>query len=448
VNFVWTRTAVILGSALVAGLIVWPLLGALWAFVTFALGLAAALVFHLRNLQALLVWLRDPFKNPVPIGSGVWEHVFAGLYRLVRSFAQQRNRVTGQLARFRSAAQAMPIGVVVLDDEERISWCNVTAERMFDLDAREDAGQPILNLVRHPAFAGYLKSGVYEEPLTLRIARGEALALTVRIVPYGHDEKLLLTRDITQAEKIDTMRRDFVANVSHELKTPLTVLSGFLETFAEGNIRPDEPRGLQALEMMRSQTDRMQQLVEDLLMLSTLETSSVPGRESQFDVESLLGGILEDARVLSAGRHHVQLHVGEPAQVWGDEQEIRSAFANLVSNAIRYTPRGGKITLAWGRRGEEGVFSVEDTGIGIERRHLPRLTERFYRADTSRSRDTGGTGLGLAIVKHVLTRHQGRLEIESELGRGSRFSALFPARRVQVTPPSQSHPEPEKLTRS
>jgi len=448
VNFVWTRTAAILGGALLAGLIVWPLLGALWAFVTFALGLAAALVFHLRNLHALLVWLRDPLKNPVPIGAGAWEHVFAALYRLVRSFAQQRNRVTGQLARFRSAAQAMPIGVIVLDDEDRISWCNITAERMFDLDARKDAGQPILNLVRQPAFANYIKSRAYDEPLTLRISRVEALVLAVRVVQYGQDEKLLLSRDITQAEKIETMRRDFVANVSHELKTPLTVVSGFLETFSEGNIQADDPRGRQALEMMRSQTDRMQRLVEDLLLLSTLESSSMPARESQIDVETLLGGILEDARALSAGRHQVQLHVGEPAQVWGDEQEIRSAFSNLVSNAIRYTPRGGRITLSWGRRGDEGVFTVEDTGIGIESRHLPRLTERFYRADTSRSRDTGGTGLGLAIVKHVLTRHQGRLEIESDLGRGSRFSALFPARRVNVTPLSRSHPELEKLTRS
>lgn len=447
-NFVWTRTAVILGSALLIGLMVWPVLGALWAMVTFGIGLAAALVFHLRNLHALLVWLRDPHQSPVPIGAGVWEHVFAALYRLVRSFAQQRNRVTAQLARFRSAAQAMPIGVIVLDDEDRISWCNITAERMLDLDARKDAGQPILNLVRQPAFAAYIKSRAYEEPLTLRISRVEALVLAVRIVQYGQDEKLLLLRDITQAEKIETMRRDFVANVSHELKTPLTVVSGFLETFSEGNIRPDEPRGRQALEMMRSQTDRMQRLVEELLMLSTLETSSMPARESQIDVETLLGGVLEDARALSAGRHQIQLHVGEPAQLWGDEQEIRSAFANLVSNAIRYAPRGGRITLSWGRRGDEGVFIVEDTGIGIESRHLPRLTERFYRADTSRSRDTGGTGLGLAIVKHVLTRHQGRLEIESDLGRGSRFAALFPARRVNVTPMARAHPELEKLTRS
>jgi len=448
VNFVWTRTAIILGGTFLAGLVVWPIFGALWASVTFGLGLAAALVFHLRNLHTLLVWLRDPLLNPVPIGAGVWEHVFAALYRLVRSFAHQRNRVTAQLARFRSAAQAMPIGVVVLDDEDRISWCNVTAERMLDLDARKDAGQPILNLVRQPAFAAYIKSGAYEEPLTLRISRVAALVLAVRIVQYGQDEKLLLLRDITQAEKIETMRRDFVANVSHELKTPLTVVSGFLETFAEGNIRPDEPRGRQALEMMRSQTDRMQRLVEDLLMLSMLETSSMPARETQIDVETLLNGILEDARALSAGRHQIQLHVGEPAQLWGDEQEVRSAFANLVSNAIRYTPRGGRITLSWGRRGDEGVFIVEDTGIGIESRHLPRLTERFYRADTSRSRDTGGTGLGLAIVKHVLTRHQGRLEIESDLGRGSRFAALFPPRRVNVTPMTRSHPELEKLTRS
>jgi two-component system phosphate regulon sensor histidine kinase PhoR len=428
VNFVWTRTASILGSALVIALIVWAVVGPLWAVVTFAIGLVAALVFHLRNLHALLVWLRDPLKNPVPIGAGVWEHVFAGLYRLVRSFAQQRNRVTGQLARFRSAAQAMPIGVVVLDEEDRINWCNVTAERMFGIDARDDAGQPILNLVRQPAFGDYLKVRSYDEPLTLRIARTEALVLTVRIVQYGQDEKLLLVRDTTQAEKIETMRRDFVANVSHELRTPLTVVSGFIETLADGNLRPDDPRSRQALELMRSQTDRMLRLVEDLLMLSTLESSSMPARETQIDVEAMLGAILEDARVLSAGRHQIQLHVGEPACLVGDEHEIRSAFANLVSNAIRYTPRGGRITLSWGRRGDEGVFSVEDTGIGIESRHLPRLTERFYRADTSRSRDTGGTGLGLAIVKHVVVAAAGAVEATATPGGGLTVTCTFPAR--------------------
>jgi two-component system phosphate regulon sensor histidine kinase PhoR len=430
------------------GLLLWPVFGRLWALLAVAAGLVVALVYHLRNIHALLVWLRNPVASQVPLGTGVWEEVFSALYRHIRTTSQYQHRLTGQLARFRSAAQAMPDGVVVLDAEDRIAWCNATAERVFGLDARKDAGQPILNLVRHPDFAAYIKGARYEEPLVTRMTGAEEVMLSIRVVPYGQEEKLLLARDVTQAERLETMRRDFVANVSHELKTPLTVVSGFLETFAEGNVRVDEPRGRQALEMMRSQSDRMLRLIEDLLVLSALESSAAPARERLFDVERLLAQILEEARVLSGGRHRIELRIGRPAKLLGDERELASAFGNLVSNAIRYTPAEGSIVLAWDARDGEGVFSVADTGIGIAAHHVPRLTERFYRADTSRSRDTGGTGLGLAIVKHVLTRHQGRLEIQSEPGRGSRFSVILPARRVRFAPAAQLQPELEKLTRS
>jgi two-component system phosphate regulon sensor histidine kinase PhoR len=373
------------------------------------------------------------------MGSGVWEHVFSRLYRFTRSTTQHQHRLTAQLARFRSAAQAMPDGVLVLDAEDHIVWANATAERYYGLDARRDAGQPILNLVRNPDFVAYLKSGAFGQPFTLRLARGEELVLSLRIVPYGQDDKLLLARDITQWERLETMRRDFVANVSHELKTPLTVVSGFLETIADGNVRIEESRGKQVLGLMRTQTDRMLRLIEDLLTLSTLESSAQPAREAAIDVHRFLGAIAEDARALSGGRHTVQLKPGPPATLWGDEHEMRSAITNLVSNAIRYTPRDGRITIQWdghdGEGGGEGWIAVEDTGIGIEPRHIPRLTERFYRDDTSRSRDTGGTGLGLAIVKHVLTRHQARLEVTSEIGKGSRFAAVFPPRRVKWLPP-------------
>jgi two-component system phosphate regulon sensor histidine kinase PhoR len=344
----------------------------------------------------------------------------------------------------------MPDAVLVLDANDHIVWANATAERYYGLDARRDAGQPILNLVRNPDFVAYLKSGAYGQPFTLRLARAEELVLSLRIVPYGQDEKLLLARDITQWERLETMRRDFVANVSHELKTPLTVVSGFLETIADGTVRVDESRGKQVLGLMRTQTDRMLRLIEDLLTLSTLESSAQPAREAAVDVHHLLGAIAEEARALSAGRHTVQLRPGLPATIWGDEHELRSAITNLVSNAIRYTPRDGRITIEWAERDGEGWIAVEDTGIGIEPRHIPRLTERFYRVDTSRSRDTGGTGLGLAIVKHVLTRHQARLDVASEIGKGSRFAAVFPPRRVNwLAPQAAAGGETtEKLARS
>jgi len=435
VNPIWTRTALTLGGFAIAALLAWPLQGPALSFGVFALGLAVVLLRHLINLRGLVAWLRDPTGTPVPIGSGVWEHVFSRLYRLVRSTTQHQHRLTAQLARFRSAAQAMPDGVIVLDAEDHIVWANATAERYYGVDARRDAGQPILNLVRNPDFVAYLKSGAYDQPFTLRLARGEELVLSLRIVPYGQDEKLLLSRDITQWERLETMRRDFVANVSHELKTPLTVVSGFLETIADGNVRIEEARGRQVLGLMRTQTDRMLRLIEDLLALSALESSAQPARESAIDVHRFLGALAEEARALSGGRHSEQLRLGPPATLWGDEHEMRSAITNLVSNAIRYTPRDGRITIEWAGHDGEGWIAVEDTGIGIEPRHIPRLTERFYRVDTSRSRDTGGTGLGLAIVKHVLTRHQARLEVTSEVGKGSRFAAVFPPRRVKWLPP-------------
>jgi len=432
---IWTRTALTLGGFAIAALIAWPLQGPAWSLGILGFGLALVLLRHLVNVRALVAWLRDPAGAPVPIGSGVWEHVFSRLYRLVRSTTQHQHRLTAQLARFRSAAQAMPDGVIVLDAEDHIVWANATAERYYGVDARRDAGQPILNLVRNPDFVAYLKSGAYDQPFTVRLARGEELVLSLRIVPYGQDEKLLLSRDITQWERLETMRRDFVANVSHELKTPLTVVSGFLETIADGNVRIEEARGRQVLGLMRTQTDRMLRLIEDLLTLSALESSAQPARESAIDVHRFLGALAEEARALSGGRHTVQLRLGPPATLWGDEHEMRSAITNLVSNAIRYTPRDGRITIEWIEHDGEGWIAVEDTGIGIEPRHIPRLTERFYRVDTSRSRDTGGTGLGLAIVKHVLTRHQARLEVTSEVGTGSRFAAVFPPRRVKWLPP-------------
>jgi two-component system phosphate regulon sensor histidine kinase PhoR len=340
--------------------------------------------------------------------------------------------------------------VIVLDRNDHISWCNTTAERNFGLDVAKDTGQPILNLVRQPDFAAYLKGGDYAEPFVLRLARGETLSLSVRIVAYGQEEKLLLARDVTQAEKLEVMRRDFVANVSHELKTPLTVVSGFLETIADGTVKVEDPRGRQALGLMRNQTDRMLRLIEDLLTLSVLESTTAPAREAAIDVHALLRIVHEEAHALSGGRHAIVLEPGPPATLWGDEREVRSAIANLVSNAVRYTPKDGRITLAWSERDGEGWMSVEDTGIGIDSRHVPRITERFYRVDTGRSRETGGTGLGLAIVKHVLTHHQARLEVSSEPGKGSRFSAVFPARRVTwlAAQPSAAGPSTEKLARS
>ena len=422
-----------LAASALAALVAWPLAGAEWALALLAVGLAAIGVYHVRNLAAFLSWLNAPRRESLPIGKGAWEEAFAQLHGHIRTRDESERALAVTLARFRAAGQALPDGVVILNSDTQIEWANPTAERHLDIDPRRDAGQAITNLLRNPDFIAYLDSGGYGEPLVLRRARGDASVLTLRIIAFGDEQKLLLTRDITSQEKADTMRRDFVANVSHELKTPVTVLSGFVETLSNEEIRLSEAQRKKFLGLMSDQARRMQHLIEDLLTLSALESSGLPADEQAIDVRAFVEKLADEARLLSGGLHNVSVSVETDARLTGGVQELASALSNLMSNAVRYTPEGGAIGIAWQVRDGQGIFSVEDSGIGIERRHIARLTERFYRVDNSRSRETGGTGLGLAIVKHVLTRHQASLEIKSEFGRGSTFSAVFPARRVEKT---------------
>jgi two-component system phosphate regulon sensor histidine kinase PhoR len=323
----------------------------------------------------------------------------------------------------------MPEGVVILDEVDRIEWCNPVAEKHLGINSTLDTGQHITHLLRQTQFAQYLSAHNYNEPLVIRQSRQRELTLSLQLVPYGDKQKLLISRDVTRLEEIQTMRRDFVANVSHELRTPLTVIGGFLETLADEPGSDPETRKW-ALALMTDQTTRMQRLVQDLLTLSRLEDTENLAREDKADVPDMLRKLYDEARSLSAGRHRIILDLDSNARLLGSADELRSAFGNLISNAIRYTPEGGMITLSWSIRNGQGIFAVKDSGIGIESQHISRLTERFYRVDRGRSRETGGTGLGLAIVKHVLTCHQAKLEIESELGKGSCFSARFPAERL------------------
>jgi two-component system phosphate regulon sensor histidine kinase PhoR len=283
-------------------------------------------------------------------------------------------------------------------------------------------------MIRHPGFVAYLRTGDFGEPLMLRAARDTLLEL--RVIEFGEDQKLLNSRDVTAAERLEIVRRDFVANVSHELKTPVTVLSGFVETLADESFELPAAQRRRFLALMAEQAKRMQRLIEDLLVLSALESSVSAADEQPIDVRSFVERLAEEARALSGGRHRVEAAFDADYQLLGSPKELHSAFSNLVSNAVRYTPEGGTVRLAWQAGDDGAVFTVSDTGIGIEPRHIPRLTERFYRVDSGRSRDTGGTGLGLAIVKHALTRHQAVLRITSEPGRGSSFSAVFPPGRI------------------
>jgi two-component system phosphate regulon sensor histidine kinase PhoR len=358
----------------------------------------------------------------------VWEDLLAEVHRYLKRRDAEEARLAYALERFRDASRALPDGIVILDSENRIEWANPTATQHFGIDARRDLGQPVINLIRQPDFLAFLRAGEFREPLRLRSPR-EA-TLEVRVIEFGEEQKLLSSRDVTAEERLDTMRRDFVANVSHELKTPVTVLSGFVETLADESFDVPPAQRRRFLALMAEQAGRMQRLIEDLLELSALESSGSAEDEQPIELRPFVERLAEEARALSTGRHRIEVSLDADARLLGSPRELHSALSNLVSNAVRYTPEGGTVRLAWRTDAEGASFSVTDTGIGIEARHIPRLTERFYRVDSGRSRDTGGTGLGLAIVKHALTRHQAVLRIASEPGRGSTFSAQFPRERV------------------
>lgn len=427
----YSRTLIALTVALALSLMAWPWYGPLGAALAFIVLLLLILAFHVRQLGKLHAWLKNPTMEQVPESFGTWEAVYHRLYQMVRTQFRSQQKLSSALDRFISAGEAMPDGVVVLNEKDRIEWCNPVSMRHFGLDRRQDIGQQISYLVRNPDFVEYLHALDYAHPLNFRPSRSQELLLSVQLVPFDSTRKLLISRDITQLEKVQTVLRDFVANVSHELRTPLTVIGGFLETLLDLE-HPDPAATARYMRLMLDQAKRMQRIVEDLLTLSRLENGQNQLRDEPVNIPQMLQSIYADAQTISADRHHITLDLATEFHVLGNRDELYSAFSNLVSNAIRYTPEGGDIRLVWKTENRRAVFSVTDTGIGIDPQHIPRLTERFYRVDKGRSRDTGGTGLGLAIVKHILLRHHATLEIQSQPGTGSCFQACFPPDRLAV----------------
>src|SRR6266568_7046169 len=376
------RTAAVVLLLAVLGFGTGLLVGAGWGWSFFSLGLVGLLLHHVRHLNLLRQWASRSLIEAVPEGTGAWEEVFTLLYRRQRAETARSRQLAHSLARSRQAGRALPYGVAILDAEYRIVWCNDSCEAHFGIDAEADVGQPITNLVRQPEFVGYVAAGEFSKPLQLTTTR-DGLVLSVQFVPYVDSQRLLLSRDITQGTRLETMRRDFVANVSHELRTPLTVLVGFLETVRELKLDPERSRDY--LNLMAEQSRRMQRIIDDLLTLSTLESAPEPPQEERVEVASLLARVRGEAEGLSAGRHRVLLDAEPGFDLLGSESEIASAFGNLASNAIRYTPSGGEVRLLWRASQKGAEFAVEDTGVGIEAEHIPRLTERFYRVDRGRS---------------------------------------------------------------
>ncbi len=385
--------------------------------------------WYFYNLKRLESWLRKGKKSDPPQAGGLWGEMFNGIYRLQQRSRKRNKRLVKFLNRFRETTSALPYGVIVLRQQGDIEWWNDAAQSLLDLKYPQDVGQRMGNLIRHPRFNAYIRGEIDQRDVVIPSPLDDQVMLNIRIIPYGKDQRLVTIRDVTLIQQVEQMRRDFVANISHELRTPLTVLSGYVENLLEQT--PDEATLQHALKLMSQQTRRMQHLTEDLMLLSSLENNGGTVKQEVVNVAQMLASLREEAIVLSGDKqHNIELQVDDKVQLRGNPKELDSVFTNLVVNAINYTPAKGRITIRWYGDETGAHFEVEDTGIGIASHHIARLTERFYRVDVARSRATGGSGLGLAIVKHAMQQNQGKLHIESELGRGSRFICDFPRKLV------------------
>jgi two-component system phosphate regulon sensor histidine kinase PhoR len=413
-----------LALVLAGGCVLWYLFGPVPALVVSLLTTLGMVVTQLSYLYQLNNWLDHPDSAKLPDGWGAWTNIYSRLYRMRRDDEKSQTELTEWLARFRQAMHLLPDGVVIMDDVLFLEWCNPAAEQHLGLTHERDKGMRVTNLIRSPEFMDYIILGRYEQPLTLSFRNRK---LIVHIIPFENRRQILVTHDATETERIEMMRRDFIANASHELRTPLTVIVGFLEIASDPHL--DAATRAAHIKLMTEQGHRMQHLIEDMLTLSRLESVDYPMRPERVDIGKLMEQVAREARALSNGKHQVTMECKGP-DVLGSADELHSAFGNLASNAVRYTPEGGKIHLVWQDTPSGPQFVAQDTGIGISPEHISRLTERFYRVDKSRSRETQGTGLGLAIVKHVLLRHSSSLSIKSEAGKGSSFIVSMPKAAV------------------
>jgi two-component system, OmpR family, phosphate regulon sensor histidine kinase PhoR len=399
--------------------------GSLWAGVCGALALYLA--WNLWQLRELHFWLQHRSVADPPDALGLWGDVVAQVVRLHRRKRFHKERLTRLFRELRRSTAAMPDGVIMLDPQGEIVWFNRKAGEMLDLSRRADLGLRIDNLVRQPDFVQYLRGADHSAPVTVRVDPNSEKYLAFQVISYGEDQRLLMLRDVTREVRLEQMRKDFVANASHELRSPLTVVAGYLETFG---VDPGLGELAAPVAEMRRQTERMTRIIEDLLELSRFEANDGPIKGLPIDVAAMAALLRKDVLARSTRPRTVEVSIESGAALIGDEAMVQSAFSNLVDNAAKYTPADGGVFIRWWTDEEGGHFSVRDTGPGIPSEHLPRLTERFYRVDPGRSRETGGSGLGLAIVKHALHRHGARLEIDSIEGRGSTFTCHFPSERL------------------
>ncbi|MCX7061048.1 MAG: phosphate regulon sensor histidine kinase PhoR [Gammaproteobacteria bacterium] len=406
-------------------------IGFLWP--TIAATLLLSLIIHLRYLTRLRSWLNTPKQVDLPLADGIWGEVYDGLLNLQKRNRKRKRKLAAILAEFQASTEALPDGAVVLGPNGEIVWFNTAAQALLGLRVQQDVGLRIANLVRKPVFTEYFSRDDYSGEVECDSPINADTMLSFRIIPYGNGQRLMIVRDVSDLRRLETARRDFVANASHELRTPLTVLRGYLDV-----MEPETRKGgslhdwTSPMSEMRAQAARMEALINDLLKLARLEANIINTRQDLLDVPRMLARTHEQAKTMSKGQHRIEFDIEPELRLYGRDSETQSVFTNLVSNAVQYTPQGGIINVRWWGDDSGAHFSVADTGIGIAEKDLPRLTERFYRVDTGRSRATGGTGLGLSIVKHALEHLDGKLSIESELGVGTTFTCSFPIHRVHA----------------
>ncbi|UZE95684.1 phosphate regulon sensor histidine kinase PhoR [Alkalimarinus alittae] len=396
---------------------------------TLVIGLAAYLTWTLTQAIKLHQWLYSPnTKSTPPESHGLWGDLFDGIHTLQKDHNNVQDRLRTMINRVQESANALNDAVIMTDARGAMEWWNKSATTYLGFMPRSDHGQPIYNLIRTPAFKSYFEQKNYDDPIELSSPAKPHIMLRFRITLFGEDDRLIIAQDITRVHNLEQMRKDFVSNVSHELRTPLTVISGYLETLS-GNADTLPPIWSRALNTMSQQAGRMELLISDLLLLAKFETIDQSQARQAVNINRLLKSIKSDALVLSGNQaHNIHLTTNTDSLLMGDENQLRSAFSNIIFNAVKYTPAEGNIDIHWWSDDKGVHLSVKDTGVGFDPIHIPRLTERFYRADPSRHKDTGGSGLGLAIVKHVLRNHDGELEVKSSLGLGSEFICHFPSR--------------------
>jgi two-component system phosphate regulon sensor histidine kinase PhoR len=413
----------LIASAAAAGFLLW--LGLDWV-VALPLALLPYLARNLFELVRLAGLIRRRHRLAPPFPRGLWGEIFRAIAQYQQRGRKRRKRQLRFTRRFREAALSVPDALIILDKRKCIEWANPAAAELMDVHWPRDDGRRLTEILRHPQLDGFIDAGEYTRPMEIAPERNRTIMLSLRITPFGERkrQRLVVGRDVTKIYHLNVIRRDFVANASHELRTPLTVIAGFLENLVDSPLTPESHR--RPLELMHNQTERMRSIIEDLLTLSHLEMDERSEEVAPVDVPDELGLILHEARALSDGRHELSCEIDPDLLVMGNQMELRSAFSNLVYNAVKHNPPGSRIRVLWRDEGRGPLFRVRDNGEGIAAEHIPRLTERFYRIDKGRSRSSGGTGLGLAIVKHVLNRHDARLDIESEPGKGSSFTCRFP----------------------